>query len=119
MQNFIKHYSQKTLCILNQKDRLKNEEEIQTSLQYANESFKEIFSQIIPISAKMALQAQLNTPQKMIEALFSNFSFEVQNFIHQTSTTKTNENSFLQTLESSYQNFKNTLNTQLNNSQNS
>lgn len=119
LQDFIKHYSQKTLCILNQKDRLKNEEEIQTSLQYANESFKEIFSQIIPISAKMALQAQLNTPQKMIETLFSNFSFEIQNFIHQTSTTKTNENSFLQTLESSYQSFKNTLNTQLNNSQNS
>ena len=67
----------------------------------------------------MALQAQLNTPQKMIATPFSNFSFEVQNFTHQTSTTKTNENSFLQTLESSYQNFKNTLNTQLNNSQNS
>ena len=54
----VRQYASKALCVLNQKDRLKDESEIATSLEYARSAFSGIFSQIIPISAKLALQAQ-------------------------------------------------------------
>lgn len=53
----IKRYASKSLCVLNQKDRLKNEDEINTSLEYAKKVFNGLFEDIIAISAKNALQS--------------------------------------------------------------
>ena len=57
LQEHLKQYSAKSLCILNQKDRLKDEQEISTSLSYANNAFSGFFAEIIPISAKQALDS--------------------------------------------------------------
>lgn len=57
LEEHLKQYSAKSLCILNQKDRLKDEQEISTSLSYANNSFSGFFAEIIPISAKQALDS--------------------------------------------------------------
>lgn len=57
LQEHLKQYSAKSLCILNQKDRLKDEQEISTSLSYANSAFSGFFAEIIPISAKQALDS--------------------------------------------------------------
>lgn len=57
LQEHLKQYSAKSLCILNQKDRLKDEQEISTSLTYANSAFSGFFAEIIPISAKQALDS--------------------------------------------------------------
>lgn len=53
----IRRYASKSLCVLNQKDRLKNEDEINTSLEYAKKAFSGLFEDIIAISAKNALQS--------------------------------------------------------------
>ena len=43
----IKRYASKSLCVLNQKDRLKNQEEINISLEYAKKAFNGLFEEII------------------------------------------------------------------------
>lgn len=53
----IKRYAHKSLCILNQKDRFKDQNEIQVSLSYAQKAFEGIFEKVIAISAKQALSA--------------------------------------------------------------
>ncbi len=61
LQNHIRKYAAKSLCVLNQKDRLKDEQEIATSLQYAKEAFRGLFSEVVAISAKQALAAEDKT----------------------------------------------------------
>lgn len=51
----IKRYASKSLCVLNQKDRLKNQAEIDVSLEYAKKAFAGLFEDIIAISARNAL----------------------------------------------------------------
>ncbi|MCX2717698.1 dynamin family protein [Helicobacter sp. MIT 21-1697] len=55
IQSHIKRYASKSLCVLNQKDRLKNQDEINTSLEYAKRAFNGLFEEILAISAKNAL----------------------------------------------------------------
>ncbi len=118
LKEFIKHYAQKSLCVLNQKDRLKTQEDIDTSVQYAKEAFSGIFTSIIPISAKMALQAHLNSPQKKLESLLSNLALKIQNL-----TSLQDKSMILNTLKSDFQNtaksLQKTLNESLNNTNNS
>lgn len=57
LQTHIKRYANKSLCVLNQKDRCKNQEEIDTSLNYAKKAFEGFFEDIIAISAKQAIDA--------------------------------------------------------------
>lgn len=99
LKEFIKHYAQKSLCVLNQKDRLKTQEDINTSVQYAKEAFSGIFASIIPISAKMALQAHLNSPQKKLESLLTNLALKIQNL-----TSTQDKSTILSTLELEFQN---------------
>lgn len=64
LQEHLRQYSAKSLCILNQKDRLKDEQEISTSLAYANSAFSGFFAEIIPISAKQALDSYQSDSSK-------------------------------------------------------
>lgn len=57
LQNHVKRYAHKSLCVLNQKDRLKNAEEIRTSIEYAKRAFEGFFEEVIAISAKQALDS--------------------------------------------------------------
>ncbi|RDU67713.1 GTP-binding protein [Helicobacter didelphidarum] len=60
LQTYIKRYASKSLCVLNQKDRLKSQNEINTSLDYAKKAFNGFFEDTIAISARNALNA-INT----------------------------------------------------------
>ncbi|RDU59442.1 dynamin family protein [Helicobacter marmotae] len=62
IHSHIKHYASKSLCVLNQKDRLKNQAEIDTSLAYAKRAFAGLFEDVIAISARNALLAY-STPE--------------------------------------------------------
>ncbi len=53
----VKRYANKSLCVLNQKDRLKTQDEIDTSIEYAKKAFEGFFEEIIAISAKQALDS--------------------------------------------------------------
>lgn len=45
----------KSLCVLNQKDKFTTEQ-IEQTTQYVKRAFKEFFSDVIPISARQALE---------------------------------------------------------------
>ena len=87
LNTHIRHYRAKSLCVLNQKDRLKNATELHTSLRYAQEAFSGIFENIIAISAKNALkaksqkQSQITNDEKETLYIESGFN-EVLEFIH-------------------------------------
>lgn len=68
LTNHIKKFKSKSLCVLNQKDRLKNDNEINTSLKYAKSAFGGIFEDIVAISAKDALKAKLNKDTARLES---------------------------------------------------
>lgn len=57
LQTYVKRYSNKSLCVLNQKDRLKNSKEIETSIEYAKRAFDGFFEKVVAISAKQALDS--------------------------------------------------------------
>lgn len=87
LNTHIRHYRAKSLCVLNQKDRLKNATELHTSLRYAQEAFSGIFENIIAISAKNALKAKSQKQPQMTndekETLYIESGFnEVLEFIH-------------------------------------
>ncbi len=65
LQTHVKRYAHKSLCVLNQKDRLKNEEEIATSIAYAKRAFDGFFEEVIAISAKQALDSITTIQQDM------------------------------------------------------
>lgn len=79
IESHIKRYLSKSLCVLNQKDRLANDDEVQTSLEYAKSAFSGCFSEIVAISAKNALKAmqmaeQTQTPLES-STLYSQANF--------------------------------------------
>ena len=66
LREMMNRYGQKSLCVLNQKDRLRDEREIEVSVNYAKEAFDGMFGSVIPISARNALKARLNTKEKIL-----------------------------------------------------
>ncbi|MDA3968163.1 dynamin family protein [Helicobacter ibis] len=78
LKNTIKNYAQKSLCVLNQKDRLHSQKDIDTSVEYAIGTFGDIFKKIIPISAKMALDARLNSDTKIYQTSLITMTQKIQ-----------------------------------------
>lgn len=74
LNTHIKKYSTKALCVLNQKDRLKNESEVQVSLEYAKSAFSGIFSEIVAISAKDALESKRAQDSKDLQLQAQKFA---------------------------------------------
>jgi len=64
LEQYLPNYANKSVCLLNQKDRL-NKEEIQTALEYGKLNYKDYFSEIIAISAKQALDARVHQKQNL------------------------------------------------------
>lgn len=93
LNTHIKQFKSKSLCVLNQKDRLKNNDEITTSLKYAKSAFGGIFEDIVAISAKDALQAKLNQDSKLLESSNINAVLEFINnhLLAKKDTSKTNK----------------------------
>ena len=77
--------------MLNQKDRLKNDIEIQTSVNYAKSAFEGIFSDVIPISAKLALKARLSTTEKFLETTLLNLAHAIQDVALKYSDSNLND----------------------------
>ncbi len=57
LKRYLSLYKNKSLCVLNQKDKF-SEEEINQSVAYVKESFGDFFSDVVPISAKQALKSR-------------------------------------------------------------
>lgn len=102
LKEFSSHFSQKSLCVLNQKDRLKNEKEIQTSVEYAKAAFEGIFANVIPISARLALKARSNTAEKFLETTLLSLAHSIQDIALKRNDSNLNSKESLQKLKELY-----------------
>lgn len=66
LEEYMEHFKDKTLCVLNQKDKF-TEEQIETTTKYVSEKFAKYFAQVTPISAKMALDSRATQKSILIE----------------------------------------------------
>jgi GTP-binding protein EngB required for normal cell division len=57
LEEYMSHFQNKSLCVLNQKDKF-TDEQIQTTTNYIKTKFSQFFAQVTPISAKLALQGR-------------------------------------------------------------
>jgi len=66
LEEYMEHFKEKSLCVLNQKDKF-TPEQVETTTKYVSEKFGKYFSQVTPISAKMALDSRQLQKSVLIE----------------------------------------------------
>lgn len=66
LEQYMKAFKEKTICLLNQKDRYSPEQIAQTKA-YVEEKFDHYFVQVTPISAKLALEGRANRKENLLE----------------------------------------------------
>ncbi|MDR0407465.1 MAG: dynamin family protein [Campylobacteraceae bacterium] len=71
LEKFMHSYQNKSLCVLNQKDKFSAEQVKQTG-DYVKQAFKKYFSEVISISAKQAVEARSNKKEAVLEESFDN-----------------------------------------------
>jgi len=66
LEEFIPLFKDKSLCVLNQKDKFTNEQ-VNTTSQYLAKTFFKYFSKVIAISAKLALEARSHQKNVLLD----------------------------------------------------
>ncbi|MAD42132.1 MAG: ATP-binding protein [Arcobacter sp.] len=66
LEEYMQLFKDKSLCVLNQKDKF-SQEQVETTTKYVSEKFGKYFAQVTPISAKMALDARAVQKTVLIE----------------------------------------------------
>lgn len=66
LEQYMKAFKEKTICLLNQKDKYSPEQIAQTKA-YVEERFDHYFVQVTPISAKLALEGRANRKERLLE----------------------------------------------------
>lgn len=70
LQKFLPNYANKSLCVLNQKDRLANAEDINTAIAYIRERFSMFFADVVAISSLQALRSRgFDKEQVLLQSL--------------------------------------------------
>ena len=77
LEKYIKNYSSKALCIVNQKDKIDDEDELEEVIEYVEGEWDRYFSKIEAISAKQALDAKGNSKQILIDKKIDNYTIEL------------------------------------------
>ena len=100
LEEYLENFKEKSLCVLNQKDKF-SAEQIQETLKYITTKFSDFFCEVVPISAKQALESRVH--QK--EVLKENALFEIHNAFKQHSEKYSSEND-LESFKQEYESFK-------------
>lgn len=66
LEEYMQHFKNKSLCVLNQKDKL-TKEQIETTTKYVSDKFSKYFAKVVPISAIKALEGRANHKDILIE----------------------------------------------------
>jgi len=66
LEEYLGKYQNKSLCVLNQKDKF-TPEQVEETTNYVKTAFKEFFSDVIPISARQALESRSHDKKVMME----------------------------------------------------
>jgi len=72
LQKYLDQYQNKSLCVLNQKDKY-TPEQVAQSVAYVKRSFAAYFSEVVPISAKQALQSRSHDKALQLEEALESF----------------------------------------------
>jgi predicted GTPase len=72
LEEYLNKYQNKSLCVLNQKDKF-SKEEVEKTTNYVKTVFAEFFSEVIPISAKQALKSRSHDKNILIEEALEEF----------------------------------------------
>jgi small GTP-binding protein len=99
LEEYMQHFKNKSLCVLNQKDKFTNEQ-IQTTTKYIKNRFNKYFAEVIPISAKQALDSRKHQKNILLESAYEEVTKEFKN--------KLNENLEVSSLDFFSQNFEKT-----------
>ena len=57
LEEYMEHFKDKSLCVLNQKDKF-TDQQIETTTKYVSAKFDKYFAKVVPLSAKMALESR-------------------------------------------------------------
>jgi small GTP-binding protein len=96
LEEYLNEYQNKSLCVLNQKDKF-TKEQVEQTTSYVKKSFAEFFSEVIPISAKQALESRSHDKNVLIEE-------ELEEFLHKISyEIKSKKNIDINSLYEGYQ----------------
>lgn len=85
LEQYLNEYQNKSLCVLNQKDKF-TPEQVAQSVAYVKKNFKEFFSDVIPISAIQALESRSHDKSILVEE-------ELEQFLKSIATSLRNSNS--------------------------
>jgi len=66
LEEYMELFKDKSLCVLNQKDKF-TEEQIATTTNYVSSKFDKFFASVVPISAKMALDSREHSKDVLIQ----------------------------------------------------
>lgn len=72
LEAYLGKYQNKSLCVLNQKDKF-TPEQIEETTEYVKRAFKEFFSDVIPISARQALESRSHDKKVMMDESLESF----------------------------------------------
>ncbi|AHJ11829.1 dynamin family protein [Sulfurospirillum multivorans] len=72
LEEYLGKYQNKSLCVLNQKDKF-TPQQIEETTNYVKTAFKEFFSDVIPISARQALESRSHDKKVMMEETLESF----------------------------------------------
>ncbi|NCB13157.1 MAG: ATP-binding protein, partial [Erysipelotrichia bacterium] len=65
LEEYMQHFKNKSLCVLNQKDKL-TPEQVNTTTNYVSDKFGKYFAKVVPISARMALESRAHQKDILI-----------------------------------------------------
>ena len=72
LEKYLDQYQNKSLCVLNQKDKF-SPEQVAQSVRYVQQSLAPFFSEVLPISARQALQSRSHDKATQIEEALEEF----------------------------------------------
>lgn len=86
LENYLGEYQNKSLCVLNQKDKFTPKQIAQTT-EYIKEAFGEFFSDVIPISAMQALESRSHDKKVLKQECLETFLKSLHVRLENTSGT--------------------------------
>ncbi|DAB31299.1 MAG TPA: dynamin [Sulfurospirillum sp. UBA11407] len=72
LEQYLCEYQNKSLCVLNQKDKF-TQEQVSQTLEYVKKSFAQFFSEVIPISAIQALESRSHDKNVLVNEALEQF----------------------------------------------
>ncbi len=72
LEKYLSKYKNKSLCVLNQKDKF-SESEIEQSVAYVQNTFAQYFSKVVPISALQALKSRSSDKNALMQEALEEF----------------------------------------------